>query len=290
MTKRQKVVAENIIADDSEVGTKRVSIGRMKELNMEMKAKRLAERSEAAKRRVKSPGIDWDDIDRNGDPILSWDPNTKRHRLLLVILDRRVQDKTRKALVDKITTEFCRVYTRYRREAERRSRASSNYSVPTDERRYATEAGIQCLRKGVTPLQLLQYWDEHIRDFADRTMVLPPLSFLKAPANVDRVACSTIALPQRGQLARPGGRGYGEAPAASIKPKAGSSYARPDGLDPRLRPTLERNGFQTQAYNDRFMLTIEHNARLLAAGTKMFLPEGKPKRMAEFAAVALYEE
>lgn len=278
------------MSDEPKVGTKRVSISDMKERNMEMKAKRLAERSEAAQKRAsRSPDINWADIDRNGDPILSWDASTKRHQLLLVILDRRVQDKTRRALVNKITTEFCRVYTRYRREAERRTRAYSIYSIPTDERRYATEAGIHCLRKGVTPLQLLQYWDQHIGNFADKTMVLPPLSFLKSPANVDRVACSTFALPNRGPLGASAGPRPGAAPAGGVKPHAGSSYAKTEGLDPRLRRTLERNGFSTQAYNDRFLLTIQHNAQLIASGTRLFLPEGKAKKMAEFAAAALYE-
>lgn len=294
---RRKYVAPGTYLPPLATGAKRGSIdlSRMKSGKERLKDQRHVERSETAERRVTAAkvrgtpvgSINWIALDKYDDPIMTWDPASKMHGPFITILDRPKNDKARTQLVDKITTEFCRIYTRYRREAERRRRAYSDYNVPNEERRYAADAGIMCLRKGVTPRQLLEYWDAHIGNFADRTMYLPPLSFLKAPANIDRVACSVLpsAAPPAG--ARAGG---GRPAPATAKPAGGHSYANTDGLDPRLRTTLQDGGFKTQMYNDRFLLTVQHNALLLAKGQGVYMADGPLKKMAEHAATVLYAE
>jgi len=246
----------------------------------EARATNARDHSTAQKIQGRVPGtIDWVQLDRYEDPVLTFDPGSRKHPLFITILDRPKSDKSRQALVDKIATEFSRIYTRYRREAERRRKLVSTYNVSTEERRYAEEAGIMCLRKGVTPRQLLQYWDANIGNFAQRDMVLPPLSFLKSPANIDRVACSSMSAPAA--------LGAPSAPD-SPKPAAGNSYTATGRLHPDLRKTLEGGGFKTQAYNDRYLLTLQHNAELLAKGTKVFMAAGKAKEMAEFVAEVLF--
>lgn len=293
---RCKFVDETAYKEGSEPVPKRDLIDRMREGKDRIKEAKHVERSETAARRINAakvkgrvPGsIDWIALDKYDDPVLTFDPNSSKHHLFIAILDKPKNDRARVALVSKITTEFCRIYTRYRREAERRRRSYSDYNVPDEERRYAAEAGTMCLRKGVTPRQLLEYWDGHIQNFADRTMVLPPLSFLKSPANIDRVACSTFAAP-----AAPAGAykpAYARPAETTPKPVGGNSYANLKGLDPRLRPSLEKGGYKTQAYNDRYLLTIQHNAILIASGKSVFLAEGKLKDMSAHAAQDIYAQ
>jgi len=287
---RVKFVSEGAYKEPLAAGPKIGSLSMVERIGADRQRLR-AERSEARAANGKNhataqkiqgrvPGtIDWVQLDRYEDPVLTFDPGSRRHPLFLAILDRPKSDKSRQALVDKIATEFSRIYTRYRREAERRRKLVSTYNVSAEERRYAEEAGIMCLRKGVTPRQLLQYWDANIGNFAQRDMVLPPLSFLKSPANIDRVACSSMSAPAPTSAA---------VSAESPKPPAGNSYTAMGQLHPELRKTLEQGGFKTQAYNDRYLLTLQHNAELLAKGTKVFMAAGKAKEMAEFVAEVLF--
>lgn len=288
---RQKFVDEGMYTPTAAVPTKDPSVslsrlqedrGRLKVERSETVASTRATQSRVARVQGRVPGtIDWVSLDKLEDPVVTFDPSSRRHELLISILERPKNDKFRIAVEEKLTTEFCRIYTRYRREAERRRKGTSSYNIASEERRYAKEAAIMCLRKGVTPRQLLQYWDANIGSFAQRDMVLPPLSFLKAPANIDRVACSTLAEVTAG-VAPP--------PAAGVKPAGGNSYAAQGRLHPQLRRVLEQGGYPTQSYNDKFMLTVQHNAELLAAGTSVFLPAGKAKDMAVFASEVLYAD
>lgn len=227
--------------------------------------------------------INWGDVDKHGAPVVSFDPGAPERARHIELLNRNPRDKERKRLVSKIGTEFSRIYTRYRRDAERRQRGSSTYEIPDREQKYASAAGIWCLLKGVTPRQVLEYWDSRIGNFADGSMSIVPLSFLSGPANIDKVACTIMSR-------RPGERLTKPQPISAPKPAGGNSYADSGGLDPMLRRRLEAAGFATQTYNDRYMLSIQHSALSLASGKRVFLAEGKMKSMVLWAAENVYAQ
>lgn len=238
-------------------------------------------------RLVRQP-IDWTKLDQVGRPVVSFDPFNPERAKLLRLLKRDARDATRQALVRKLGVEFSRIYERYRRDTERRLRGGVNmgglYEVNGDkERRACEEAAIQCVARGVTPRQVLEYWDKNVNDYTGGNMTIPPLSFLKQQSVIDRVAVSSS-----GTVAKLG-RLKSKPEAAKLKPTDRNTFSGLDGLDVRLRTTLETAGFKTQAYNDRYLLSIQHNALAVAAGKSIFL-DGKMRDMVMSAVETLYAE
>lgn len=293
---RRKFIAEETYSK-AETDPREIVKRRYKEASERDKKRKNAERSEAtrqrqarAKRQGRDPSrIDWSEMDQRGQPALSFEPGDRNRPRHLEVLRRKPSDQERKRLMSKIATEFSRIYTRYRKAAERRTRAYSDYEVERGERKYAAEAGMWCLIKGVTPRRVLEYWDENIKTFADGSMLVPPLSFLRAPANIDRVACSAISRPSKRGRHEPRGKPVG-IPRDPRKPFGGNSFSDTDGLDVRLRPALQDAGFDTQDYNDRFLMTIQKNAISIASGKHVFMGAGKAKEMAKWAAEHLYAD
>lgn len=294
--KRRKFVALGVYSSGDPVPTRRDLQDRYRKKQEDLKTRRRAERSEAERRRTvrnkargTAPGsIDWLRLDQRGNPSVSFDPSDADRKRLLTVLARKPRDSERKRLVAKIATEFGRIYTRYRRQAERRHRAYSeyDYDVLPEERKYSADAGVFCIQKSVTPRQVLEYWDANIKHFADGSMFLPPLSFLRWPANIDRVACSVLS---KGRGKRKGGQSR-HTPEPTAKPTGGNSFSEIEGLDVRLRPALNEAGFETMAYNDRYLLGIQYNALAIASGERIFMGESRAKRMAVWAAENLYAE
>jgi len=256
--------------------TKRTTleVDRLREAKEKEKEKRRlstrAKRGFSKQRRGK--GVDWAKIDLMGDPVVSFEPGDRERPRVLEVLSRRARDPERVRLVAKLEREFCRIYTRYRRQAERDLTGSTDYNeVWEQERKLAARAAILCIQKGTTPTRLIRYWHKAIRDFTD--LKIPTLRFLASPANVDRAACAEINIDD-----------------AKDKPPAGNSFSAVCGLDVRLRPELERAGFDTRPYNDRFMLGIQHNAMAIAQGKDIFMAKGRVRDMAVFAAENLFNE
>ncbi len=237
-------------------------------------------------RLVRQP-IDWGKLDQVGRPVVSFDPFAPERGRLIKLLRRDARDFTRQALVRKLGVEFSRIYERYRRDTERRLRGgvsmSGLYVVQGDkERRACEEAAIQCVFKGVTPRQVLEYWDKNVNDFTGGHMTIPPLSFLKQQSVIDRVAVSSSGtVAKLGRLK--------SKPESKMRPTDRNTFSGTDGLDVRLRTTLESQGFKTQAYNDRYLLSIQHNALAVAAGKSIFL-DGKMREMVMCAVEHLYAD
>lgn len=229
---------------------------------------------------------DWQDIEDKDNESISFSPDADARERYIELLNRPARDAKRRALVKKFGVEFSRIYTRYRRDAERRAGWSSSYYTPTDgERKYCEQAAVLCVLKGITPRQVLEYWDAEIVNFQGGRMKFPSLSLLKNPAIIDQVACSV--------LVSGGGRASGRlkrnsASAHSPKPIGGNSYTDLNGLDPKLRPALEDAGFETQQFNDRYLLSVQRIATALASGERVFTADGVVKQMAIWAAENLY--
>jgi hypothetical protein len=228
--------------------------------------------------------LDWNDLD-----IVTFDPRRPKHALMCAVLDRKSRDPERMALVKRLESEFCRLYSRYRRAAERASgRPVVSYKVTSKERKYAAAAGVLCVQRGVTPRHLMQFWHANIKHFRRAShMTVPTLSFLSAPANIDTVACGLVL-----DETAPGGARIGastaEADGSDLRPKAGNSFSDTSRLDPRLRSGLEKSGFSTTELNDRYLLTVQKNALGIANGRDIFIGRGPLRDMSLWAARNLY--
>lgn len=198
-------------------------------------------------------------------PVISFECSAKERARLVEILDRRPTDPERKALMAKLATEFSRVYTRLRR----RVKGQAGYKTRTEEMPLAARVGELCLRAGVTPAHLINYWHAEIGKFTNLTF--PPIKFLSSPANVDQAALSAPKAPP------------GEAKVRVV----GHSFDNTDDLDPRLRPALMEAGFDLSEYNDRYLMTVMSAAKARARGTSMFV-SSRLLPMVEYAAKHLY--
>lgn len=286
-TKRYKFISEEAYADVSPTYNSKFIHNLRQFKNDQLKLTR-ALRSKASVRREKREQIkkekgieiiDWDDLD-----VITFNPNTKRHKNHLKILKLNPRNEKRKQLVKRLESEFCRLYSRYRRAVERSNgRATARYEIYDGERKYAAAAAVLCIQRGVTPRQVMEYWSKQIKYFSkNSTMKIPSLSFLSSPANIDTVACSVVYegdSKTNRQIQEP-----------VIKPKHGNSFSDTTGLDMRLRKELEKAGFKTTEYNDRYLLTVQKNAIALSMGKNIFIGSGPLRDMSIWASKNLFGE
>lgn len=254
--------------------TRRVNLNAMRAGADQIRKKRQEDNKQfktTTKLRLLRQPIDWAKLDQVGRPVVSFDPFSPERPRMLKVLKRDARDRTRSEIVRKLGVEFSRIYERYRRDAERRRTGMNSmlYEVQGDkERKACEEAAIQCILRSVTPRQVLEYWDKNIKDYTGGNMVIPPLTFLKSASAIDRVAASALGTVSKLEKLK-------SAPVSKLRPQNRNTFSGTDGLDIRIRPTLERLGFKTQAYNDRYLLSIQHNALSIAAGKSIFLAEGR---------------
>jgi hypothetical protein len=285
--KRQKFIAEGQYFDalaayrDQIVISKKEELDRRRLLRSSNRTRRDARNSANRARGIDV--LDWNDLD-----IVTFDPRRPKHRLMCKLLERKPRDPGRTALVKRLETEFCRLYTRYRRAAERAAgRPVVAYEVTDKERKYAAAAGILCVQRGVTPRQLMEFWHANIKHFRRAShMTVPTLSFLSAPANIDTVACGLVL-----DETAPGGSRIGassDSDGSDVRPKAGNSFSDTARLDARLRPGLEGAGFSTRELNDRYLLTVQKNALGIANGRDIFIGRGPLRDMSLWVAANLY--
>jgi hypothetical protein len=284
--KRRKFVAEDRYFDESLAY--RDLIGSIR--SEELERRRLLRSSNRARRDVRNAAnrargievLDWNDLD-----VVTFDPRRSKHRLMCTLLARKPRDPERAALVKRLETEFCRLYTRYRRAAERASgRPVVTYEVTKKERKYAAAAGALCVQRGVTPRQLMEFWHANLKHFRRAAnMQVPTLSFLSGPANIDTVACGLVL-----DETAPGGARIGTSDPEDngARPKAGNSFSDTTRLDARLRKGLEGAGFSTRELNDRYLLTVQKNALGIANGRDIFIGKGSLRDMSLWAARTLY--
>jgi len=267
---------------DPAIYNKGLSISKLKKIreeNKRKKSEKIKKGIEKKKKRSFAVGqnIDWTKLDQRGDPAISFSPSVKTRKLMIEILDGSNRNQMKRRFIKKMGSEFGRIYSRYRRLLQREAGNQPTYLLPSQEHKYAAAAAEWCVRKEVTPRQVLTYWHMNIANFAERTMKIPPLVFLSSPANIDTVACASLESSEAGWK------------AGQPKPSTPSSHGFSDlrQLDARLRPALERAGFETQAYNDRHLLTIQKTAIARANGARIFVGADL-KAMIDWASRNLY--
>lgn len=220
---------------------------------------------------------DWSKLEQDlrNNPRITFSPSEKQRRQYIEIFDRSNRSLERQELLKKFGSEFGRIYSRYRRMLQKQSGTQPTYTIFSREARYCAPIAELCVRKGITPRQLLSYWHNHIGDFSDTKMNIPPLSFLSSPANVDTVVCSDLKeLDPKEQAKR-------------MSPGA-NSFSDMKLYDGRVRQTLQKAGYQTNKYSDRDLMSIQFSARAIAQGIDMFVDD-ELRPMAEHLAKTLYK-
>lgn len=258
----------------STIRKKGVSLSKVRKQYKEIKKERSEKKKKKSK--IRTGGhprqIDWKKLDQRGSPTVSFTPSDEKREVMIEILERSDRHAVKKALVGKLASEFGRIYSRYRRLLQKRKGNRPTYLLPKQERKYAARAAEWCIRKELTPRQVLEYWHENIGNFAEHKMSIPPLVFLSGPANIDTVACAAL-----------------DSEKTKPKPAVGHGFSDESELDYRLRSGLERAGYETHLFNDRYLLTIQKTAQAIANGARLFVgAEMKP--MVDWAARNLYAD
>jgi hypothetical protein len=226
--------------------------------------------------------LDWNELDEPKKL-----PGQTDLDLITFVLARKPKDPERMKLVERLTSEMCRLYSRYRRAAERANgRPTVTYDVSKPERKYAAQCAVLCVQRGVTPRQLMEFWHANIKHFRRAAhQRVPSLSFLSGISNIDTVACGLVldeTAPAGARIAST------DEDADSSRPRHGNSFSDTSKLDPRLRPGLDGAGFSTRQLDDRYLLTVQKNALGLAAGRDIFIGKGTLRDMSRWAASNLY--
>lgn len=241
-------------------------INKIKKKYQEKKEKEKAARK--AKKIIKP--LQWDQLDLRGHPIISFDAKSKKRKKILEALERKPQSRLRQAIIKKLSSEMGRIYARFRVMLQRSKGNKPTYALsPALQQRYCSEIGIQCLYNGITPRQLLEYWHEHIRDFADGDMKFPPLSFLASPFAAEKVASVLYEHTQGGKDSWHPGDFKRKVESGEVA----HSFSDTGQLHKNLRRGLERAGFEVGRYSDRHLMTIQVTARSIAKGHKIFVGE-----------------
>lgn len=258
-----------------------LSLSKIKKIRNKNKAERSERAKENAKKRKKPKvcgaqsrsKVNWDKLDQRGNPAISFSPSAKKRKKMIEILDQSDANPVKRSIVEKMASEWGRIYSRYRRMLQKQKGNVPTYLLPPQERKYAAKAAEWCIRKGVTPKQVLVYWHLNIGNFAEKKMDIPPLVFLSSPANIDTVACASLD---------------GLEAEAKQSKDIGHGFSDKHELDHRLRPALEAAGHETILYSDRHLLTIQKTAQAIAKGARLFVGAGM-KPLVDWASTHLYE-
>jgi len=252
---------------------------RLAQKHAAVKAARTKARND--KKKLPQKPMEWEQLDLRGHPSISFEPRSKERAAIMEILDRKPKDKRRQAVMKKLISEMGRIYTRFRIMLQKSKNHEPTFKLsPKLRDRYCGLIAVECLYNEITPRQLLEYWQEHVTDFADKDMKYPSLSFLAAPYAAEKVANALFEDTQGGQKKwKPGNFKRHKDDA--------HSFSDTGSLDKRLRRGLVEAGFDVRACDDRYLMTIQQTAKTIAAGHKLFVSE-PIRAMVKWAVTHLY--
>lgn len=249
----------------------KIDINKLKDKYNQSKEKNKKEKQKR-KESSKCKKINWKKLDQEQEPIISFTPDIQQRSEYLKILDSPKNTLSKKRLCNQLSAEFVRIYSSYRKMIQEVNGNVRSYMVPTEEKKYAIKAAEWCIRKGVTPRQVIEYWHNNISNFADGRMKVPPLHFLSSPANIETVVCSVLVVGSRQK-----------------RKVEAHSFSDVEELDPRLRSGLRAAGHAVDKFSDRYLLTIQKTAQSIANGISIFIG-GDMRPLVLWAAENLYKK
>lgn len=194
---------------------------------------------------------------------ITFSPNEELRAKMIDILKRRPSNAARKALCEKLQREFLRIYHRHRRVVQPR------YETMPQERKHALTAAQHCIRRGVTPTDVIEYWAEHIGNFTG--MKFPTLNYLALLGSVDRVSVER-------------GISFGKR-AKGTKPTV---HPHTRDLNPALaRGLIEAGLIVPGEISESYLHTVQRTAYAISQGHEMFVAK-KYKSLVQWAVENLY--
>lgn len=185
---------------------------------------------------------------RAPDEHVTFAPASDERERMVDVLGRRATDPERRTLSKRLGKEFLRIYRRHRHKVD------PGWRMADKEAKDAETAARLCIMKGVTPSQLIEYWQGEIGNFTG--MRFPTLHFLASAGNVDQVAVTKLAPARKRKRER--------VDAPEVHGYSGE-------LDSRIRPGLSAAGHDLTGFSDRFLLTVQTTAQSVARGRTLFI-------------------
>lgn len=214
------------------------------------------------RQKPKKVPFDWGKVDKYGKPIISFNPSPDEREKMIEILNLTMRKPIKRELVAKLGKEFGRAYERYRRALERAAGKRAHWLLGGNSMKLAEAGGERCIRKGVTPFQVLRYWHDHIKDVCDGSMKIPPLGFISSEQAIETVACANLEKEDK-------------------KTNFGNSFVSINQLDPNIRKVLLKGGFKVKKMEEEYLLQVQHAAIAKHNGYNFFV-SGKIKKMINY--------
>jgi hypothetical protein len=230
-----------------------IKINKIKEINNN---RRLLRKSKS-----KRIPFDWGRVSKTGKTSISFALSQKQREKLISILDLKTKSPIKTQLVKKLGIEFARAYERYRKALQRDQGKRGHFFVSDKSMVHAQRGGERCIRKEVTPFQVFKYWHEHMSDFKDGSLKIPPLTWVASEQAIETVSCSDLDLLEE----------------KNKKPIFGNSY-NAERLDPKIKTLLAKK-FDVDDLDDNYFLQIQNTAYALSEGATFFVGK-KIKKMA----------
>lgn len=249
---------------------------KIREAKEKEKKNRLGAKSRRPQLCDENGDIVWSKLDKVGKPTFSFEMSPGERKQTLKILNLPDKTPRKRQLVQKIEQVTCQMYTRYRRVY------NPIFELEDDERKYMRKFGVLCVKKGVTPRQALEYWAEHIKDFANKGMNLPTPGFLSSSNNIDSVAVASMEVTD-------GGSKKWKPDSFKRERTPVHGFSDTSRLNKGLRPGLTRAGFDVSKYSDRDLMTLQNAAQMVARGRKVFV-SANMRDMVDWAAEHVYKE
>ncbi len=293
-TKEKNLTSSSISARAKNIKNSTKLSEKMIEKRKKIKEKEKIKRKKRGK--INNWKIDYSKLDSKGDPSISFDVNSKRRGELFALLDVKIKGRgvvkqkvlIRKITIEKLGKEFARIYKRYRNLIQTARGRESKFVMPPEHEKYCEKIALQCIYQGITPRQLLEYWDEHIKNFAKSSfkMQYPPLSFLSGVYASEQVAAALFSTTNGGT--RKWKSGDFRKDKNDTNSNNSHSFFDVEELDIKLKKGLIKAGFDIGGkYNDRYLLTVQKTAMAISDGKKMFVG-GELKKMVDWAIDNLY--
>jgi hypothetical protein len=278
--------------DENNTVMKKIETSLSKKLTEKYREIKNIEGEKRTNRKLNAPSsIDYSKLDLRGDPAISFDPKSKQRDEIMAILSVKTHGKgakkdrllIKKRVIRKLSSEFARIYRRYRNMIQDVRGLESRFMMPPDSGKYCGKIAVQCIYNGITPRQLLEYWDENIGNFANGifTTPYPTLSFLSGIFAAEQVA---IALYEStsGIVSKWRTGDFKKADTTT------HSFFNIKELDHRLKEGLKKAGYDVGVkYDDRYLLTVQKTAMAIANGKNLFVG-GELKKMVKWAIKNLY--
>jgi hypothetical protein len=205
--------------------------------------------------------IYWGGYDSKDKPQISFDPKEEDREKLIELLTANIKKleperrSLRTQLEKKLASEFIRSYSRFiSNKLKKNEKKRIRKRVTKQDVKFAKDASVYCIIKGITPYRVFLYWYDNMNIFVNRDMVLPPLSFFSQETNIDEVNIHLFETK------------YGLKPENKIKHNI-LEINKYNKLYPNLRRTLMSSGFNLSEISDDHLINIQLYAINYAVGT-----------------------